>query len=68
MELTRRNSRLDDDASDALLSAGFVKEHVLELIPLTAVKVLSHYTNHLLNTPLDRDFASQEWARSIPRP
>jgi uncharacterized peroxidase-related enzyme len=62
-QLTRERGRLDDDALEALRSAGFTKNQILEVILLIAVKVLSSYTNHLVHTPLDKPFASQRWQK-----
>ncbi len=47
---------------DALLSAGYTKRTILEVILGTAMKVMSNYTNHIANTPLDSAFAAVEWA------
>lgn len=49
---------------DALLAAGYTKRTVLEVILGTAVKVMSNYTNHIAETPLDRAFAAVEWSPS----
>lgn len=52
---------LEDGDIEALLSAGYGQETVLEVIVGTAFKVLSNYTNHVAETPLDDAFAKNEW-------
>jgi len=49
---------------DALLQAGYSKRTVLEVILGTAVKVMSNYTNHIAETPLDSAFSAMEWNTS----
>ncbi|MEO9591044.1 hypothetical protein [Rhodopirellula bahusiensis] len=45
--------------SSALL--GYTNATVLEVIVGTAYKMLSNYTNHIAETPLDDAFAKNEW-------
>jgi len=47
---------------DALFSAGYSRQTALEVIVGTALKVMSTYTNHLVNTPLDDAFKSDAWS------
>tara|TARA_A100000171_G_C2139977_1_gene154277 strand:+ start:10137 stop:10706 length:570 start_codon:yes stop_codon:yes gene_type:complete len=49
---------------DALLQAGYTKRTVLEVILGTAVKVMSNYTNHVAETPLDGAFSAMQWSSS----
>ncbi len=53
---------LDDGDIEALLSAGYTKQTVFDVIVGTAYKVLSNYTNHVAQTPLDKMFAKNEWS------
>ena len=52
---------LDDADIEALLAAGYTKQTVFDVIVGTAFKVLSNYTNHVAQTPLDKAFAKNEW-------
>jgi uncharacterized peroxidase-related enzyme len=45
----------------AFLEAGYRKEQVLEVLVGVAMKTLSNYTNHLVETPLDPAFAARAW-------
>ena len=47
---------------EALLAAGYTKQTVLDVIIGTAYKVLSNYTNHVAETPLDKAFAKNKWS------
>ncbi|WP_146372731.1 carboxymuconolactone decarboxylase family protein [Symmachiella macrocystis] len=53
---------LDDGDIEALLAAGYTKQTVFDVIVGTAYKVLSNYTNHVAETPLDKMFAKNEWS------
>jgi len=47
---------------DALLSAGYTRRTVFEVVLGTSLKVMSNYTNHIADTPLDSAFAAVEWS------
>ena len=46
----------------ALLDAGYTKRTVLEVVLGTGLKVLSNYTNHVAETPVDDAFAKNAWS------
>jgi len=48
---------------EQFLAAGFTKRNVLEVILAITSKVLSNYTNHIAETPLDDQFAACAWKR-----
>lgn len=50
-----------DAQVNALIEAGYSKHTVLEVIAGTALKVLSNYTTHIVNPPLDRAFEPMAW-------
>ena len=50
-----------EDALAALVSAGYTKETVLEVVLGVGLKTLSNYTNHIVNTPLDNATAHRAW-------
>jgi len=56
-----RGSVSKDDL-DAFLGAGYTNANVLEVILGTSLKVLSNYTNRVVETPLDDAFKSNAWA------
>ncbi len=53
---------MEDSDIDALLAAGYTKQTVFDVIVGTAYKVLSNYTNHVAQTPLDQAFARNAWS------
>lgn len=52
---------LDDKHLDKFLSVGYGKAQLLEILPLIALKTLSNYANHLMQTPVDDAFIAQSW-------
>lgn len=53
------------DAVDRFLSAGYTRQNVLEVVTILAHKVMSNYTNHLVETPLDEAFQPFAWAKPV---
>ena len=51
----------ENDDIQALLAAGYTERTVLEVVLGTGLKVLSNYTNHIVETPVDEQFASNTW-------
>ncbi|MEQ8802410.1 MAG: carboxymuconolactone decarboxylase family protein [Haliea sp.] len=49
-------------AFDELIAAGYTKQTVLEVILGTSLKVMSNYTNHIAQTPLDAAFKPNAWS------
>ncbi len=50
-----------DDQVNALIAAGYTKQTVLEVILGTSLKVMSNYTNHIAQTPVDGAFKENTW-------
>ena len=50
------------DEVDEFLDAGFTRQNVLEIIVAISHKVLSNYTNHIAETPVDEAFSRFEWS------
>ncbi|SLN65259.1 carboxymuconolactone decarboxylase family protein [Oceanibacterium hippocampi] len=61
LKLVRDRGNVDDASVQAFLDAGFTKRNILEVILGYSQKVMSNYTNHLANTPVDRAFQKFEW-------
>lgn len=53
-----------DEATKALLAAGYGRQQVLEVVLGIGFKTLSNYTNHIAETPLDVSFASAQWSKA----
>ena len=50
---------------EAFLAAGFTKQNVLEIVVVIAHKVLSNYTNHIVDTPVDDAFKRFTWTKPV---
>ena len=61
-KVTRQRGRLSDADTQAFLAAGYDNRAILDVILGAAVKLISNYTNHFANTPLDAFMAGNEWA------
>ena len=46
---------------DALLSAGYSRQNVFDVILGIGLKTLSNYTNHIVETEVDEAFAANAW-------
>lgn len=61
LKLVRDRGNLDDATVQAFLDAGYTKQNILEVILGYSQKVMSNYTNHLANTPIDEAVKKFEW-------
>lgn len=52
---------VDGPVVDAFLAAGFSRAQVLEVVLGVTVKTLSNYANHVLETPVNAQFAGDDW-------
>jgi len=64
LAIVRGRGNVDDAAIEAFLNAGFTKRQILEVILGTAQKIMSNYTNHLANTPIDKAMQKYEWHKA----
>lgn len=65
LSVVRDRGNVNDDTVQTFLNAGFTKRQVLEVVLATAQKVMSNYTNHLANTPIDKPFQKFEWHKAV---
>ncbi|MEO9753596.1 carboxymuconolactone decarboxylase family protein [Roseibium sp.] len=61
LKLVRDRGNVDDAAVQAFLDAGFTKRNILEVVLGYSQKIMSNYTNHLAQTPIDKPFQKFEW-------
>ena len=61
LTLVRDRGKVSDEAVQAFLGAGFSQRNILEVILGYSQKVMSNYTNHLANTPVDKPFQKFAW-------
>ncbi|WP_042882816.1 carboxymuconolactone decarboxylase family protein [Cupriavidus necator] len=58
----QRGAATEKDVQD-FLSAGYTRRNALEVVLGVATKVLSNYTNHIVQTPLDPFMKGNEWTK-----
>lgn len=63
LKMMRQHGNLSEDDVNAFLGAGYQQRHVLEVILGLAQKVMSNYTNHLAETPVDEPFKKFAWRK-----
>ena len=61
LAVVRERGFVDDATVQTFLDAGYTKRNVLEVILGLSQKVMSNYTNHLAETPIDEPFKKFEW-------
>lgn len=61
-EVVTRLGRPSDEVVSNFLAAGYTSGQVLEVVLGVAQKVMSNYTNHLAETPLDDRFQPTAWS------
>ncbi|SDE04592.1 carboxymuconolactone decarboxylase family protein [Limimaricola pyoseonensis] len=64
LSVVRGRGNVDEAAVAAFLEAGFTKRNILEVILGVAQKVMSNYTNHLAETPVDKPFQKFDWQKA----
>lgn len=61
LAVVRGRGHVDDTAVQEFLDMGFTKRQVLEVVLACAQKVMSNYTNHIADTPIDKPFQKFAW-------
>lgn len=61
LALADQRGQVSDAVVQTFLDAGFTKANVLDVLLGLSHKVLSNYTNHLADTPVDAPFAAFSW-------
>uniref|UniRef100_UPI003CD0DA01 carboxymuconolactone decarboxylase family protein n=1 Tax=Roseovarius nanhaiticus TaxID=573024 RepID=UPI003CD0DA01 len=67
LAMVRERGNVDDATLQAFYDAGFAQRHVLEVILGLAQKVMSNYTNHIANTPVDAPMQKFDWVPKADR-
>ncbi len=65
LALVRERGNLDDATVQTFLDAGFTKRNILEVILGYSQRIMSNYTNHIADTPVDKPFQKFAWAPSV---
>lgn len=64
LQLVRQRGDVTADQRDAFHAAGYDKRAELEIVLGIAQKVMSNYTNHLAQTPVDEVFEKFAWQKA----
>ena len=68
LALVRNRGHLSNQENAAFYTAGFERRHLLEIILGISQKVISNYSNHLADTPVDKQFSSFKWTKKFKTP
>jgi len=60
--ITKRGYPSEEDIAN-FLEVGYTKNHILGIIAGAAVKIMSNYTNHIFDIPVDIAFKSRFWTK-----
>ncbi|MCW6512512.1 carboxymuconolactone decarboxylase family protein [Lichenifustis flavocetrariae] len=60
-KVTRSRGLVSDADVAAFKAAGYTNQSMLDILVLAATKLISNYTNHLADTPLDGFMKGVEW-------
>ena len=64
LQVVRQRGVVSDADLQAFFEAGFTKRQVLEVVLGVAQKVMSNYTNHLAETPVDAPMQAFSWQKA----
>lgn len=67
LQMVRQRGDVTDSQVQTFLDAGFTKQQVLEVVLGIAQKVMSNYTNHLAETPVDKPMQAFAWEKAAPK-
>lgn len=65
LQVVRERGNVSDSQVQVFLDAGFSQRQVLEVILGVAQKVMSNYTNHIAQTPVDKPMQAFAWKKKI---
>ena len=68
LAMVRSRGNVTDAETQAFLAAGYTKQQILEVVLGVAQKVMSNYTNHLAQTPVDEVMQKFAWEKKVSEP
>lgn len=63
-KLMRKHGQVSQDVINSFTAAGYTQKHILAVILGYSQKIMSNYTNHVAETPLDPPFQKFEWHKA----
>lgn len=64
LTIVRDRGVVSDEALEKFYAAGYAEAQVLEILLGVSQKIISNYTNHIANTPVDAPFQKFAWQKS----
>jgi alkylhydroperoxidase family enzyme len=61
--MVRNRGVIEQADIDTFYAAGFSKQNLLDIVLVLAQKVMSNFTNHLAETPVDEAFQAFSWSK-----
>lgn len=65
LQIVRNRGHVSQEELDTFYAAGYEERHVLDIILGVSQKVISNYTNHIANTPVDAPFQKFAWKKEV---
>src|SRR5680860_221713 len=65
LTIVRNRGHVTQDDLNTFYAAGYEERQVLEIILGLSQKVISNYTNHIANTPVDAPFQKFAWSKEL---
>ncbi|MFT4940330.1 MAG: alkylhydroperoxidase family enzyme [Paraglaciecola sp.] len=62
--IVRNRGHISQEELDSFYAAGYGEQQVLEIILGLSQKIISNYTNHIGNTPVDAQFEKFVWSKN----
>lgn len=63
LSIVRNRGNVNDEEIEAFYAAGYGERQILEIILGVSQKVISNYTNHIAQTPVDKAFEKFAWKK-----
>lgn len=63
LSIVRNRGHVEQEELQAFYTAGYAEQQVLEIILGLSQKIISNYTNHIANTPVDAAFRKFAWSK-----
>lgn len=61
LAMTRSRGNISQEEIKTFYAAGYTQRHLLDIILGLSQKVISNYTNHIAETPLDKSLEKFAW-------
>lgn len=64
LSVVRKRGNVSIEELEAFYAAGYEKRHLLDIILGLSQKIISNYTNHIAETPIDKPFEKFVWSKN----